>query len=667
MKCSILLFLFFLGFGYPAKVEDIGYLEPLNTLKLSGLKRGESLKFRAHNKEFVLNLVPHSELFHPEIKFTYLKGGQTHRFEYDTTNLFTGEGFVDQQLSHFSLRVDWEKNHLTGIIKTSNESFGVEPAEHFYEEAKDFQTVIYKSTDVKQQKHSCGVSKHEVRTPLTLQVEKRQTTKDTCTVAMVADSRLFVYLGKSLIDTTNNLVDVLAGSEVIFRKQSVAGFQLATVTIYTDANSDPFRSASTSHTTFLDKLNSVKSSILPASKCVVHARTYYNFNGVLGYAQVGAICASGGAPGITTANSFGKTSNMFTQINAVAHEIGHNFGANHDSTSNNLMYPSLSDSTNPQFSSISLTAIKSVMAASASKCFIAKSISGIGKCGNGWLDDGEECDCGVNCSNSSFCTSTCTLKAGYQCDPSNGECCSSSGHFLPQGTQCSAAPYPGVSAPTCSGSSGTCPSCYPGLTHPCDAYSNISPCNYQPCKAGCQFNGQTKCYPATAIQGITTANLPDGTCCPGGTCQSGVCVGSANPQIAVETNTRVIIQDTTPVTKGSTAINQETTPINQETAPLVTEAITPAGIQNDPYSSKNSDTKSDKTPLVLILAPAVGGGALLCIVISIIVTVLIWRRKKAVSKVVEENEMGDKVAAEYYVTETPPDTPTLPTAVTHAF
>jgi len=141
----------------------------------------------------------------------------------------------------------------------------------------------------------------------------------------------------------------------------------------------------------------------------------------------------------------------------------------------------------------------------------------------------------------------------------------------------------------------------------------------------------------------------------------------ADPQIAVDTKTRVINQDTTPVTQGSAVINPETTPINQKTIPLITEAITPGGIENNPYSSKKSDSKSDKTPLVAIIASAVGGGALLCVVITVIVTVLIWRRKKALSKAMDENEMGEKVSAEYYVTETPPETPTLPTAVTHAF
>jgi predicted Zn-dependent protease with MMP-like domain len=657
MKCSILLFLCFsLGYVSAAKVDDVQYLEPLHSLNLNLVKRGEALHFRAHNKDFVLNLVPNNELFHSEVSFTYYKNGQVHQFEYDTSNFFTGEGLVDQEQSHFSLRIDWEKNHLTGIIKAGNESFGVEPAEHFYEEAKEFQTVIYKAADIKQQQsHSCGVVKHETRTPLTVQVEKRQT-RDTCTVAMVADSRLFEFFGGSLIDTANNLVDVMAGSEVIFRKQSVAGFQLATVTIYTDAATDPFRTASTAHNTFLDKLNSVKSTIQPSAKCVVHARTYYNFQGILGYAQVGSICTTGGAAGITTANSFGRTSNMFTQINAVAHEIGHNFGANHDSTSNNLMYPSLSDTTDPQFSTISLQAIRQVIAARPT-CLIAKSTAGIGKCGNGVVDDGEQCDCGTQCSTNQFCTSTCQLKSGYQCDPSNGECCSASGQFMPKGTLCSPAPYPGVSAPTCSGTSAKCPNCYPGLTHPCDKYSNIAPCDYAPCKAGCAFNGQTQCYPATAISGITQANLPDGTCCPGGTCRSGVCMAS-NSILASQQQQPVVgtTQQSQPLA-GTTQQSQQIAGTVQQ-QDVVTMPIMPLDNPADQNDLKTN--QSNKTPLVIILAPAVGGGALLCIVISVIVAVVLVRRRKN-EKAVDVEELKD---VQFY-DDAPMEMPTQPTQSTN--
>jgi DNA-binding protein H-NS len=668
MKCSILLFLcLFLGYVSPAKVDDIHYLEPLHSLNLNLVKRGEALQFRAHNKDFVLNLVPNSELFRSEASFTYHKDGQVHQFEYDTSNFYTGEGLVDQEQSHFSLRIDWEKNHLTGIIKAGNESFGVEPAEHFYDEEKEFQTVIYKAADIKQQQtHSCGVLKHEARTPLTVQVEKRQT-RDTCTVAMVADSRLFEFFGRSLIDTANNLVDVLAGSEIIFRRQSVAGFQLATVTIFADAATDPFRAVSTAHNTFLDKLNSIKSTIQPTAKCVVHARTYYNFQGILGYAQVGAICGNGGAAGITTANSFGRTSNMFTQINAVAHEIGHNFGANHDSSSNNLMYPSLSDTTDPQFSSISLQSIRQVIAARPT-CLIAKSTAGIGKCGNGVMDDGEQCDCGTQCSTSQFCTSACQLKSGYQCDPSNGECCSASGQFMPKGTQCSPAPYPGVSAPTCSGTSGKCPSCYPGGTHPCDKYSNLAPCDYAPCKAGCVFTGQTQCYPATAISGITQANLPDGTCCPGGTCRSGVCIvtnsilaSQQQSQSAQQVGTNSQQQQSQQAQQVSATTQQQQQAVGTSSEQVIENAITMPimPLDKNPVSQNDLKSKENKTPLIVILAPAVGGGALLCIVISAIVAVVLVRRRKN-EKPVDVEEISSVEAVQFYG-DAPMEAPTLPT------
>ena len=66
----------------------------------------------------------------------------------------------------------------------------------------------------------------EYNLPLISQVEKRTSTGDTCLVAMIADSRLYEYFGNSVIATSNNLVDVLAGSEIIYRRQNVGGFQV---------------------------------------------------------------------------------------------------------------------------------------------------------------------------------------------------------------------------------------------------------------------------------------------------------------------------------------------------------------------------------------------------------------------------------------------------------
>uniref|UniRef100_A0A3B3RDR2 Disintegrin domain-containing protein n=1 Tax=Paramormyrops kingsleyae TaxID=1676925 RepID=A0A3B3RDR2_9TELE len=43
------------------------------------------------------------------------------------------------------------------------------------------------------------------------------------------------------------------------------------------------------------------------------------------------------------------------------------------------------------------------------------------RCGNGYLEDGEECDCGDECSSPCCNAHNCTLKAGAQC--AHGVCC----------------------------------------------------------------------------------------------------------------------------------------------------------------------------------------------------------------------------------------------------
>jgi len=231
----------------------------------------------------------------------------------------------------------------------------------------------------------------------------------------------------------------------------------------------------------------------------------------------------------------------------------------------------------------------------------------------------------------SFCTSDCKLKTGFQCNPSTDECCSTSGHFLPQVAVCSFAPYPGVSAPTCSGTSGTCPNCYPALTHPCDAYSNIVPCDLGvACLAGCVFTGQTTCYPATSIGGIKVAYLPDGTCCPGGTCRNGTCVGAAS----ITSN-------------GSGVPMVGEAPIN---VPLETT-------RSDEISYKNGNS----TPRILIIVASAVGGAFVLFMVVCVVMVTVRSRRSKPSKYEKEVEVST-ITDETMMSELPPDTPTVPTS-----
>uniref|UniRef100_A0A3B3Z9A4 Uncharacterized protein n=1 Tax=Periophthalmus magnuspinnatus TaxID=409849 RepID=A0A3B3Z9A4_9GOBI len=119
----------------------------------------------------------------------------------------------------------------------------------------------------------------------------------------------------------------------------------------------------------------------------------------------------------------------------VAHELGHNLGMSHDSAERRcqchsegrnhgcIMEPSTG------FSSCSLEDLSSSLLHGGGMCLFnvprPESLLGGPRCGNLYLEPGEECDCGLiqECSDPCCNASTCRLVSGAQCS-SDGVCCS---------------------------------------------------------------------------------------------------------------------------------------------------------------------------------------------------------------------------------------------------
>lgn len=270
-----------------------------------------------------------------------------------------------------------------------------------------------------------------------------------------------------------------------------------------------------------------------------------------------------------------------TEWQVIAHEAGHTFGAVHDCDSqqcadtnavNAQQCCPLSGSTcdagqryimNPstgqgisQFSQCSVGNICSAFRSRVkTSCFSDnRDVTTISpqQCGNGIVEEGEQCDCGSAeiCGNNSCCDpTTCQFKAPAVCDDSNDECCKSC-QFASSGTVCR--PSTGVCDPeeTCSGNTATCPAdqtapdgqkCGSGANTQCasgqctsrdqqcktlmgsfttnnDTYA----CNSQDCTLSCaspEF-GPDVCY---SMQ----QNFLDGTVCGGGgKCSNVSCFGT---------------------------------------------------------------------------------------------------------------------------------------------
>ncbi|GFO13839.1 serine-threonine kinase receptor-associated protein-like [Plakobranchus ocellatus] len=250
--------------------------------------------------------------------------------------------------------------------------------------------------------------------------------------------------------------------------------------------------------------------------CLVHTFTYRDFTGgTLGLAWVAdpgagnaGVCGKRGKikdtnnriverslnTGIVTLINFNQE--VPTRVSQItfAHEVGHNFGAQHDKTDqcapfgtsqpdassgNYIMFPSAIPGdmpNNKKFSSCSRSSIALVLQSVGgvrTNCFQG---SDQAFCGNNIVEDGEECDCGYKID----CTDTCCNGRDEQatdCKLTNGAQCSTDDAKCPQ------------------------PSYKENFTTFCNDYSAV--CEQGQCQASVCFNiGWQECF-KTSEDGVS--------------------------------------------------------------------------------------------------------------------------------------------------------------------
>ncbi|CAH1128593.1 unnamed protein product [Ceutorhynchus assimilis] len=195
--------------------------------------------------------------------------------------------------------------------------------------------------------------------------------------------------------------------------------------------------------------------------CLAYMFTYRDFEmGTLGLAWTGDLKNAGGVceknghyrgsmkslnTGIVTLLNYGKHVPPAVSHVTLAHEIGHNFGSPHDpeqctpggEDGNFIMFARATSGdkkNNNKFSPCSLKSINPVLnykARSAKGCFTEPKAA---ICGNGVVEEGEECDCGWEEDCSDQCCfpmrryppldePPCRLTPRSICSPSQGPCC----------------------------------------------------------------------------------------------------------------------------------------------------------------------------------------------------------------------------------------------------
>lgn len=148
--------------------------------------------------------------------------------------------------------------------------------------------------------------------------------------------------------------------------------------------------------------------------------------GVVGKALKGPICTYEYSGGVNMDHSHV----VGLVATTIAHELGHNFGMEHDTDACQcpddkcIMAPSSSSTTPYHWSSCSLEYIELAYAQGMDYCLKNPPVDIIGPvCGNGFLEKGEECDCGLKdfCDNRCCNATSCQLYPNATC--ATGACC----------------------------------------------------------------------------------------------------------------------------------------------------------------------------------------------------------------------------------------------------
>lgn len=309
-----------------------------------------------------------------------------------------------------------------------------------------------------------------------------------------------------------------------------------------------------------------------------HLISGLNFDGnTVGLAWVGTACDSGNSCGVNQ-----QSYQDVTTANTITHEIGHNLDADHDQGEqpecpNSCRIMSACDCGGcngeiTEWSPCSKGYIDSFLTEGPKgypaqwrtppRCMDNTPTALEPECGNGFVEEGEVCDCGrSNCGSADPCCNgqTCQLKSGSQCSDNNDECCQgcqirpASDNFV-----CREAATDCDVAETCNGASAACPAddfaptgescsdgsglqggCSDGVCTTLDSACATLIQGFALDSCGlpdgcsllhCEYNG--RCYRSSSLG--QSAEVPDGVPCTTGSGGPGTCVSGSCESTVIE-------------------------------------------------------------------------------------------------------------------------------------
>ncbi|CAL8262661.1 unnamed protein product [Lota lota] len=280
---------------------------------------------------------------------------------------------------------------------------------------------------------------------------------------MVADHAEFEKHGLDLDSTRRKLLEVANLVDKYYRALSI---RVALIGLEVWSDRDQITVSDNPYSTLGAFLTWRRKQLRTLPNDNAQLITGISFQGTtIGLAPLNAMCSdyqSGGVNADHSKSAVGVAATM-------AHEMGHNFGMSHDGAGccqaqpgdgGCIMAAATGDPFPRVFNGCNQRELMQYLGSGGGKCLFnlpnTRAMYGGQRCGNGYLEDGEECDCGdeEECTSPCCNANNCTLKAGAEC--AHGVCCDNCKLKSP-GVQCRA-PSGSCDLPEyCDGKAESCP------------------------------------------------------------------------------------------------------------------------------------------------------------------------------------------------------------------
>uniref|UniRef100_A0A8C2DD93 ADAM metallopeptidase domain 12 n=1 Tax=Cyprinus carpio TaxID=7962 RepID=A0A8C2DD93_CYPCA len=487
---------------------------------------------QAEGQQLVLSLEKNHGLFASHYTETHYKeDGQTVMSTHNSTINCYYHGEV-QGYAHSDVSLS-TCTGIRGFILLENKTLMVEPA---FEPANDTH-VIYEGHHLHFLSGTCGHG-HNISTVSHMSAgglpqsfstrHKRDVQKTTKYVELiiVADNREFQKQGKDVEKVKQRLAEIANYVDKFYRMLNI---RVALVGLEVWSDVDKCAVTQDAFTTLHEFLDWRKLKLLPQQphdNAQLISGVYFQGT-TIGMAPIMSMCTAEQSGGIVVDHS----DNPLGAAATLAHELGHNFGMNHDTPERGCGCRMTADrggcimtpSTGYPFPTVFSTCSKKDLVASLEKgvgmCLYntpeVKLLYGGQKCGNGYIEEGEECDCGETeeCLNPCCNAKTCTLKGDAVC--AHGQCCEDC-QLKPAGTPCRESSNSCDLPEFCTGTNPHCPAnVYLHDGHACHnmdgyCYNGICQTHEQQCIT--LWGPGAKPAPGICFERVNSAGDPYGNC-----------------------------------------------------------------------------------------------------------------------------------------------------------